>query len=133
MTSYFVDAEGKYLGGFDGAEPPAGAIEVPSAPSHASDTWNGQEFVPATPVVTVPQEVSRRRGLEALFKMYGLKDVDIEAAIANHLTDPGEQYLAMNEFRTSQTFEYERPLVVFMCGALGLDRAALFTLAGSLP
>lgn len=40
MTSYFVDATGAYLGGFDGgAEPPAGAIEVPSAPQDARQTW----------------------------------------------------------------------------------------------
>lgn len=26
MTKYFVDSNGAYLGGFDGAEPPSGAI-----------------------------------------------------------------------------------------------------------
>lgn len=37
---YFVDEEGRYLGGWD-ANPPAGAIEVPSAPSDARQLWNG--------------------------------------------------------------------------------------------
>lgn len=39
MTKYFVDANGKSLGGFDGAEPPTGSIEVP-APNHALDIWD---------------------------------------------------------------------------------------------
>lgn len=83
----------------------------------------------AQPVI--PQEVTRRQGMEALFIMHDLKDADIEAAIAQHVTDPDAQYLALNEFKTSQTFLYERPLVVFMCTALGLDRAALFTFAAT--
>lgn len=41
MTRYFVDEVGSYLGGFDGAEPPEGAIEVPTAPFDARLTWNG--------------------------------------------------------------------------------------------
>lgn len=38
-TRYFVDATGAYLGGFDGAEPPDGAEEVPTAPADARDVW----------------------------------------------------------------------------------------------
>lgn len=51
MTKYYVDAQGKYLGGFgtvviegevqDHLDVPEGAIEVPTAPGHASQTWNG--------------------------------------------------------------------------------------------
>jgi hypothetical protein len=33
-TKYFVDAAGVYLGGYDGAPAPAGAIEVPAPPPH---------------------------------------------------------------------------------------------------
>ncbi len=40
MTRYFVDATGNYLGGFDGAEPPSGATEVPDAPADARQKWN---------------------------------------------------------------------------------------------
>ncbi len=46
MTQYFVDTNGNYLGGFDGAEPPQGAIEVPTAPNHGLDTWDGAQWVP---------------------------------------------------------------------------------------
>lgn len=53
MTLYFVDGEGRYLGGFDGAEPPEGAIEVPEPPSHASHIWSGTAFLP--PALTEEQ------------------------------------------------------------------------------
>ncbi len=43
ITKYFVDSDGKYLGGFDGAKPPAGSIEVPNPPNHGTDNLvNGQ-------------------------------------------------------------------------------------------
>lgn len=39
MTKYFVDHAGNYIGAFDGAEPPDGSVEVPSAPSDARQPW----------------------------------------------------------------------------------------------
>lgn len=50
MTKYFVDGAGRYLGAFDNAEPPAGSIEVPSAPSDARQPWTGSAWgsVPVT-------------------------------------------------------------------------------------
>lgn len=45
MTRHFASPEGVYLGGFDGVDPPAGAIETP-APSSGTDTWNGIAWVP---------------------------------------------------------------------------------------
>lgn len=39
MTKIFVDENGVYLGGFDGADPPADAIEVPEAPEDARQIW----------------------------------------------------------------------------------------------
>lgn len=56
MTRYFRDTDGAYLGGFDGAEPPAGAIEVPAAPNDARATWNGSAWVePPPPPHLVPK------------------------------------------------------------------------------
>jgi len=55
MTQYYVDAAGKYLGGFDGAEAlklvPPGATEVPGAPEDARQIWDGAKWgpVPAPP------------------------------------------------------------------------------------
>lgn len=45
ITKYYVDALGKYLGGFQGAEPPIDAIEVPAAPTHAKDVWSGKTWL----------------------------------------------------------------------------------------
>ena len=48
ITKYYVDADGNYLGGFQGntGKLPVGAIEVPVAPSHAKDKWNGASWIP---------------------------------------------------------------------------------------
>lgn len=49
-TKYFVGDAGCYLGAFDGAEPPVGSIEVPSAPSDARQPWTGSAWgsIPVT-------------------------------------------------------------------------------------
>lgn len=44
MTKYFVDQVGKYVGAFDGAEPPAGSVEVPTAPDDARQPWLGDRW-----------------------------------------------------------------------------------------
>lgn len=43
-TKYYVDSLGNYLGGFQGATPPEGSMEVPFAPGHAKDKWNGTGY-----------------------------------------------------------------------------------------
>ncbi len=40
VARYFVDAQGAFLGTFFGAEPEAGAIEVPAAPRDARQVWD---------------------------------------------------------------------------------------------
>jgi hypothetical protein len=45
ITKYYVTDGGVYLGGYQGSYP-VGGIEVPTAPSNASSTWNGSEWVP---------------------------------------------------------------------------------------
>jgi hypothetical protein len=49
MTLYFVDSSGNYLGGFDGAQPPEGAIEVPNPPNHGLDIWANGAWVSYVP------------------------------------------------------------------------------------
>lgn len=49
MLKYYIDDNGKYLGGTDGA--PLSANEVPSAPSDARAVWNGSEWL--EPINTV--------------------------------------------------------------------------------
>lgn len=128
MTKYYVDANGKYIGGFDGAAPPVGAVEVPSAPASASDVWNGDGW---TLVAVVPEEVTRRQGIQALL-LEGVTEAMVEAKIIELITDPLQQALALAEFRTSTVFQRYRPLVVQIGPALGLDLNAVFTVAASL-
>lgn len=49
MTKFYVDAQGRYLGGFDGAEPPDGAIEVAEPPQHGTDLWVGNAWQAPAP------------------------------------------------------------------------------------
>lgn len=51
MTKHFVNDAGDYLGGFDGAPAPIGAIEVPIPPLDGLDKWDGSQWIPATPPV----------------------------------------------------------------------------------
>jgi hypothetical protein len=129
MTKYFVDGAGHYIGGFDGAEPPAGAIEVPTAPASASDKWIGAQWVAAS--ATVPAEVTRRAGLQALL-LEGVTEAMVEAKIEELLTSPDKE-MALIEFRASQVFIRQRPLVIQIGTALGLDLDAVFIRAAALP
>ncbi|WP_085908270.1 hypothetical protein [Kiloniella majae] len=54
-TKYFVDLEGKYLGGFVGAEPPEGAIEVVGPPEYGTQKWDGSKWVGDLPAKTLPK------------------------------------------------------------------------------
>ena len=58
MTKYFIDSMGNYLGGFDGANPPEGAIEIESPPNHGYDKWDGKKWILHTPPKTVEQLIS---------------------------------------------------------------------------
>ncbi len=40
-TLYFIDVSGNYLGGFDGALPPSGAVEIATPPSDGRMMWSG--------------------------------------------------------------------------------------------
>tara|TARA_R110000772_G_scaffold170520_1_gene282395 strand:+ start:465 stop:992 length:528 start_codon:yes stop_codon:yes gene_type:complete len=43
-VKYFVDDQGVYIGAFEGALPPVGAIEVATPPNHGLDIWNGTSW-----------------------------------------------------------------------------------------
>ncbi|ESX49448.1 hypothetical protein NLY43_25680 [Mesorhizobium sp. C416B] len=46
MTKFFVDADGVYLGGFDGADVklPENGTEMPEAPEDARQVWGGKAW-----------------------------------------------------------------------------------------
>jgi len=61
MTKYYIDYEGIYLGGYDGADPPDNAIEIDAPPPHGlAKLINGQWILP-NEVVNTPilEELSR--------------------------------------------------------------------------
>ncbi|MBZ8133213.1 hypothetical protein [Afifella sp. IM 167] len=63
-TRFYVDAEGAYLGGFDGAAPPQGAVEVGAPPADGRQKWNGEEWsAPPATSKDVGAERARRTGL----------------------------------------------------------------------
>jgi hypothetical protein len=94
---------------------------------------NGQLVPAPPPAPPVPQEVTRRQGLQAIFLMYDMTQDQLEAKVTSIITDPTQQYLTLVEIRASQTFERQRPIVIQMGQALGWDLDALFIKAGSLP
>lgn len=81
----------------------------------------------------IPQIVSRRRGLQALFLKYGITEDMVLDHITATIEDPAHRYMVATEFRTSQTFERMRPLVVEIGASLGLNLDTLFILAAQLP
>lgn len=62
MTKYFVDLTGKYIGGFDGAEPPKDTVEVPHAPENACNLWVNGEW--QLPLIISATEYQRERAAE---------------------------------------------------------------------
>lgn len=44
-TLYFVDASGRYLGAYQNASPPEGAVEVPAPPADGRSRWTGAVWV----------------------------------------------------------------------------------------
>ena len=61
-TRFFVDPDGNYLGGFDGADPPPLAIEVPGPPDDGRQKWSGTEWLP----YQRPYDDARRAAYPAL-------------------------------------------------------------------
>lgn len=81
----------------------------------------------APPVVTeaeptVPHSVTRRQARQALL-LAGMLD-QVEPAIAS-ISDPIQRGMAAIEWADSQAFERDRPLLIQLGAALGLDSAAL--------
>lgn len=115
MTNYFVDASGLYLGGFDGAEPPPGAIEVPSAPQDARQTWVDGAWTSAPAVTPTVLKSTVQARIIAAGKM--------DQAYAALITD---------KTKFARWFAPDRPVVncddpdaVALLTSIGLDPAVI--------
>ncbi len=97
------------------------------------DRWSAGEFSkPPAPPPPVPQTVTSRQAIQALIKR-GLDD-DVDAALAA-IADPVQRKLMRAEYDKSQVFERDRPLVIQIGAAIGLDAAGLddlFSFASTL-
>lgn len=110
MTQYYVTAEGAYIGGFDGIDPPAGAIEVPGPPPvNAAQVWGGTgwlPYVPPVPAAVTPLQA--RKALRAAGMMPAVND-----------------WLAAQDEITNEEWEYatqiERDNPAIAAAAVGLD------------
>lgn len=128
MTKFYVDAQGRYLGGFDGAEPPDGAIEVSSPPEHGTDIWTNGAW---TIIPIVPEQVTMRQARLALLAAGLLANVDTSI---DSLPSPTKE-AARIEWDYSSTVERHRGLVQSLGAAMGLTDAqldALFIQAATL-
>lgn len=117
MMRFFVDTDGKFIGGFDGAAPPEGAIEVPTGPfeSAVRERWDGAAWVAVPgdpPKLYVPKLTIVDRLIEAGKLVEGL------AAIA---ADP----LVQARWNAAVEIAADDPTAIALVTALGLDPAAV--------
>lgn len=97
----------------------------------ANDARDGLDpLPPVAPPIVVPQEVTQRQGLRALF-LAGVTEADIESFIGQ-IEDETERGLALIDFRSASTWSRTWPLVIAAGAALGLDLDALFIQAATL-
>lgn len=122
---YFVDGSGVYLGAFNGVEPPAGAVEVPTAPEDVRQVWSGSAWG-AIPV-SIPTEASPRQVRLALTQA-GLRDT-----VENYVASASQDIKDTWEFAT--TIERNNGLITAAAPTLGITDEQLdqlFTLAVTL-
>jgi len=89
-TKYFVDISGNYIGGYSGAEPPVGAIEVPTAPDRASDIWVGGVWTPSP-----AQLLADKAAVLKTFVSLRVTIVSVLAAIAGRMQRAGDMTSAL--------------------------------------
>lgn len=90
MTQFYVDAQGRYLGGFDGAEPPAGAIEVAHAPANASDIWTSGAW-----------QAFQKSVADVKAELIARIDADVDAIYAAVIGNRSDEYNAANADATA--------------------------------
>lgn len=128
MQRFFVDAEGNYLGSYDGPDssnPFSSSNEVSLAPDHASQKWNGSTWNAL--VIDTPSIVPMRQARLALLRTGRLAAVNAAVAAADEETKITWEY--------SQEVHRAHPLVATLAVALSLteqDLDDLFTMAATL-
>lgn len=132
-TKYFIDATGIYIGAFEGATPPAGAVEVPHAPSNANGQWRGGDWVYPEQPLEAPEIISRRQFYEGLAETERITKAEALAAIKtgaippalqlmlDAMTDPDEKFKADMLLSGASEFQRSHPLVSVFAAAEGMS------------
>jgi hypothetical protein len=108
-TKFFVSANGTYIGGFDGVEPPESSFEVPTAPQDARQVWDGEKWG-EIPVV-IPDRVTANQFGKQLVALGLLDQVT---------TWVGQQSASVQwSFNRSATFVRHDPMMEAGFTALG--------------
>ncbi|WP_156936488.1 hypothetical protein [Mesorhizobium sp. LNJC384A00] len=120
MTQYFVDDAGAYLGGFDGAEPPEGALEVPSAPDDARQVWDGSQW---GPVVLTPADFPSLspRQIRLALNDIGITSADVATKLAGNEA-------GTIEWNYATYFKRTHPLIAALTPAFALTEAQVDSL-----
>lgn len=113
---YYVDQTGGYLGGWD-ANPPAGAVEAPFAPSDARQVWSFETESWSEIPQYVPSKVTMRQARLALLAA-GLLD-DVESLLQNMEGTEGQA--ARIEWDYSSEVHRHKPFVMTLGSQLGLN------------
>ncbi len=107
VTKEFVNPQGVYIGGFCGAEPPEGSIEVPSTPEHGDQLWDLVNNV----WLPLPADVSRAamtpvsaRQLRLTLLSLGITETNMDQLLIN---DPA----GMIEWKYASYYKRTHPLV----------------------
>lgn len=139
MTKFYADAEGNYLGGYDGAPPPEGGIETSCAPDDArqvydfdSQVW-GEVPPPPAPRATA---MWRARAIAKVTPHDGGTLFDAVVTAIAGMTDPLVQAAASETWERGTTFDLDGQLVPVLMAGLGMTEADVLPLieaAESLP
>lgn len=123
---FYVTSAGVYLGGWE-TDPPAGSIEVPYAPDHAGQKWDGKKWG-AVPL-PVPASITRRQCARELFNRKMITGPEMVAMTATGappamieemfaLMPDDEQWVARSDF-AADTYLRDNPLLVLIMAASG--------------
>jgi hypothetical protein len=123
MTAYAIIVGGKVANIAEADE--AFAQEcgwIPAQGAGIGDLWDGQTFTKPEPVVVVPQSVTRRQAKQAL--LLAGKLASVQPAI-DAIADPAQKATMQIEWDEALEFERNRPSLIAMATAIGLDSAGI--------
>lgn len=120
---YYCDAEGNYLGGFQGdtGMVPDGAVEVPP-PMDGRDKWDGEKWIP---YVHIPPVVSRFQLRAALMLTPDDEHGNLLTHVEYLMNSEGSDQFVLLAWREAQEFKKDSSTIQALVDGLGLDATEL--------